>query len=231
MSNLPTNYVDDVLNADVNTRRKYQMIQNGDGTVSLVDVTDYDTVGSSIGAVQINAQNTQINQNTEDISSLNQHLTDIDTDLSLDYSKSTLPLDTDINTFLQGILERMYPIAIMRGTWTAGGGASVTRNSDNQLSMNTGSGNSPYMDSPSFSATSSTSTLRIVGTVNSGNTWATMNIKALPSNTSIASWNTNNSGRNINITATVPAGTTSIRLEGFHTGNGTDVYTQFNISE
>ena len=75
MSNLPTNYVDDVLNADVNTRRKYQMIQNGDGTVSLVDVTDYDTVGSSIGAAQINAQNTQINQNTSDISSLNQHLT------------------------------------------------------------------------------------------------------------------------------------------------------------
>jgi len=74
MSNLPTNYVDDVLNADVNTRRKYQMIQNGDGTVSLVDVTDYDTVGSSIGAAQVNAQNIQINQNTDDIDTLNQQL-------------------------------------------------------------------------------------------------------------------------------------------------------------
>jgi hypothetical protein len=74
MSNLPTNYVDDVLNADVNTRRKYQMIQNSDGTVSFNDVTDYDTVGSSIGAAQINAQNTKINQNTSAISTLNADL-------------------------------------------------------------------------------------------------------------------------------------------------------------
>jgi membrane protease subunit (stomatin/prohibitin family) len=77
MSNLPTNYVDDVLNADVNTRRKYQMIQNSDGTVSLVDVTDYDTVGSSIGAAQINAQNTKINQNSSAISTLNADLTEL----------------------------------------------------------------------------------------------------------------------------------------------------------
>jgi hypothetical protein len=77
MSNLPTNYVDDVLNADVNTRRKYQMIQNSDGTVSFNDVTDYDTVGSSIGAAQINAQNTKINQNSSAISTLNADLNDI----------------------------------------------------------------------------------------------------------------------------------------------------------
>jgi outer membrane murein-binding lipoprotein Lpp len=76
MSNLPTNYVDDVLNADVNTRRKYQMIQNSDGTVSFNDVTDYDTVGSSIGAAQINAQNTKINQNSSAISTLNADLGD-----------------------------------------------------------------------------------------------------------------------------------------------------------
>ena len=68
MSNLPTNYVDDVLNADVNTQRKYQMIQNGDGTVSFVDVTDYSTTGSTIGASQINAQNTAINKDTKNVS-------------------------------------------------------------------------------------------------------------------------------------------------------------------
>jgi hypothetical protein len=83
MSNLPTNYVDDVLNADVNTRRKYQMIQNSDGTVSFNDVTDYDTVGSSIGAAQINAQNTKINQNSSAISTLNADLTDINNSVIL----------------------------------------------------------------------------------------------------------------------------------------------------
>ena len=62
MANLKTNYKDDVLNTEVNERRKYQMIQNDDGTVSFVDVTDYSQVGDSFGALDINATNEKCNE-------------------------------------------------------------------------------------------------------------------------------------------------------------------------
>lgn len=61
MSNLPTNYVDDVLNTEVNTRRRFNMINNGDGTVSFEDVTDYTQEGSPFGASDVNLANTAIN--------------------------------------------------------------------------------------------------------------------------------------------------------------------------
>ena len=51
---LKTDYLDDILNAEVNTRRKYNMIQNGDGTVSFEDVTVYSQEGSTFGAADIN---------------------------------------------------------------------------------------------------------------------------------------------------------------------------------
>ena len=54
---LKTDYKDDVLDTSVNERRKYQMIQNGDGTVSFVDVTEYSQVGDSFGGADINATN------------------------------------------------------------------------------------------------------------------------------------------------------------------------------
>lgn len=67
MSTLPTNYVDAVLNAEVNTRRRFNLIDNGDGTVSLEDVTDYTRVGSNYGAQDINNQNAEINQINSDL--------------------------------------------------------------------------------------------------------------------------------------------------------------------
>lgn len=61
MSILKQDYVDDVLNAEVNTRRKYNMIDNGDGTVSFEDVTDYSTNGDSFGGRDINDTNGIVN--------------------------------------------------------------------------------------------------------------------------------------------------------------------------
>lgn len=78
MSTLPTNYVDAVLNADVNTKRKYNMITNSDGTVSFEDVTDYTTEGDDYGAADINEQNGKINE-------LSQHLTDNDKEFKFGY--------------------------------------------------------------------------------------------------------------------------------------------------
>lgn len=61
MADLKTNYVDDVLDTTKNQLRKYQKIQNDDGTVSFVDVTEYTQVGTSFGAKDINDTNAAIN--------------------------------------------------------------------------------------------------------------------------------------------------------------------------
>lgn len=61
MADLKTNYVDDVLDTTKNQLRKYQQIQNDDGTVSFVDVTKYTQVGTSFGAKDINDTNAAIN--------------------------------------------------------------------------------------------------------------------------------------------------------------------------
>lgn len=61
MADLKVNYVDDVLDTTKNQLRKYQQIQNDDGTVSFVDVTEYTQVGTSFGAKDINDTNAAIN--------------------------------------------------------------------------------------------------------------------------------------------------------------------------
>lgn len=65
MADLPTNLKDDILNSSVNTRRKYRMIENGDGTYSFEDVTEYNQVGDEYGAGLINETNRQVNARVE----------------------------------------------------------------------------------------------------------------------------------------------------------------------
>ena len=62
MVDLKTNYVDDVLDTSVNVKRKYNMIQNADGTVSFDDVTTYTQNGDSFGAKDINDTNAAVNE-------------------------------------------------------------------------------------------------------------------------------------------------------------------------
>lgn len=61
MADLKTNYKDDVLNTSKNTKRKYQMTTNADGTVSFTDVTDYSQEGDSFGAADINGITSNVN--------------------------------------------------------------------------------------------------------------------------------------------------------------------------
>lgn len=58
MAALKTNYKDDVFTG----KRKYTMTNNGDGTVSFTDVTQYSQIGDNYGASDINMQNQAINQ-------------------------------------------------------------------------------------------------------------------------------------------------------------------------
>lgn len=44
---LPTNYKDDVLTTSMGKKRRYNLIQNDDGTISLEDATEYTQVGDN----------------------------------------------------------------------------------------------------------------------------------------------------------------------------------------
>lgn len=58
---LPENFKDDVLASSMGGKRRYNLIHNSDGTVSLEDATTYTQVGSNFGAAQVNATNTAVN--------------------------------------------------------------------------------------------------------------------------------------------------------------------------
>ena len=60
MSALKVNYKNDVLNVETNTKRKYNIIENADGTISLEDVTDYSQVGDDFGGEDINNTNSHL---------------------------------------------------------------------------------------------------------------------------------------------------------------------------
>lgn len=65
MSELRTDFKDDILAEAMGGRRRYQMIQNEDGTVSFVDVTEYEQVGSEFGQAEINQTNTEVNSKVD----------------------------------------------------------------------------------------------------------------------------------------------------------------------
>lgn len=57
---LPSNFKDDIL-ANADGKRKYKIVDNEDGTVSLIDVTEYRQEGDYFGATQINAVCQEVN--------------------------------------------------------------------------------------------------------------------------------------------------------------------------
>lgn len=59
---LPTDFKDDIINEEINGKRKYRMIQNDDGTVSFEDATVYLQKGDLFGGDNVNDINTQINR-------------------------------------------------------------------------------------------------------------------------------------------------------------------------
>lgn len=62
---LPVNFKDDLLAESMNGKRKYRMIDNDDGTISLEDVSEYLQTGSTFGAGQINSTNQAVNDSVD----------------------------------------------------------------------------------------------------------------------------------------------------------------------
>ena len=62
---LPVNFKDDILASSMGGKRRYNLIQNDDGTYSLEDATDYTQTGSDFGAGQMNATNKAVNESCD----------------------------------------------------------------------------------------------------------------------------------------------------------------------
>ena len=144
MAALKTNYVDDVLNTSVNEKRKYNMVQNADGTVSFDDVTTYTQNGDLFGAKDINDTNTAVN-------ALNENLTAED-NLQFKFGK-----DGDGNYGYYGADGSLIPFRSGLGTATilktGSGNLNYTIEKDYKaiiMDMNWLSGNSPGGDAKAY---------------------------------------------------------------------------------
>lgn len=62
---LPINFVDDILAQPMGGKRKFAITDNGDGTYSIEDVTEYTQIGSDFGASQINQTNQAVNDSCD----------------------------------------------------------------------------------------------------------------------------------------------------------------------
>lgn len=70
ITKLPVNFKDDVIDTSVSDKRRYNLITNSDGTISLEDVTTYSQIGSNFGAEQINQTNGTVNALIEGITEI-----------------------------------------------------------------------------------------------------------------------------------------------------------------
>ena len=61
INKLPVNFQDDIIDTSVTDKRRYNFIENSDGTKSLEDVTTYLQIGTDYGSKELNAQNQAIN--------------------------------------------------------------------------------------------------------------------------------------------------------------------------
>ena len=73
MSNLPTNYVDDVLDQSVNTQRRFVIKDTATGEiinsdVVIEEITEFETQGSNMGAQVINQTNGAVNEISQHLS-------------------------------------------------------------------------------------------------------------------------------------------------------------------
>ena len=115
MSDLRTDFKDDVLNVTTNEKRKYRMINNPDGTISFEDVTDYVQQGDTFGA-------SEVNQITEKVNSC---LTRQDVVNNLESDAADLPASANAARALNNKITDIYTrIGGFKRTWVDTNGAS-----------------------------------------------------------------------------------------------------------
>ena len=113
MSELRTDFKDDVLDVTQNEKRKYRIIHNDDGTISLEDATVYLQKGDSFGANDINEMNEKANQMDkaageiltmgDDIDTLQEEMTDISPKVDELERRATSLLCADSDVFFKEV--------------------------------------------------------------------------------------------------------------------------------
>lgn len=92
MADLRTDYKDDILDTSVNTQRKYNVVNNDDGTVSFEDATVYAQNGDTFGASEVNQIHAAVNLVNE----------------SLNVDTTNLKEDFTLNGLLQYLAEKYF---------------------------------------------------------------------------------------------------------------------------
>lgn len=110
MENLSTDYKDDILDTVINTKRRYRMTTNADGTVSFTDETSYAQTGTQYGAKDVNEERSTIN---EIISAINNIVNDVISEKIEDAFDAKLPVGRVIIT-----MSATNPGTYLPGTWT-----------------------------------------------------------------------------------------------------------------
>lgn len=120
-ANLPVNFKDDILKENMNGKRRFNMIQNSDGTVSFEDVTEYTQVGSTFGAAQINATNTAVN-NAADASKIIDNLETIKANTQSGYIAGALAVKELSSNLKPKLITKYITIDASSGTGTVNPG-------------------------------------------------------------------------------------------------------------
>ncbi len=105
---LPTDFKDDILAESMSGKRRYRIIQNADGTVSFDDVTDYEQVGSTFGAKQVNDMSSAVNS-IEDVKAAN-NCTTTEPGFVLDarQGKTLMDKSNELSRDLQNKMSKYY---------------------------------------------------------------------------------------------------------------------------
>ena len=105
---LPTNYKDDVLATSMGKKRRYNLIQNDDGTISLEDATEYTQVGDNYGAAQLNATNQAVNESVDQAKIIDS-LDDISANTQPGMVAGALAV-AELNSNMNGIKYKRYAV-------------------------------------------------------------------------------------------------------------------------
>lgn len=100
---LPVDFVDDVLNTDLSDKRRYNLINNPDGTISLEDVTTYRVIGSDFGAEQVNQTNETINELIDESVSTSKNIEKINKEIKEESDKDFILVNQKVINFVSGI--------------------------------------------------------------------------------------------------------------------------------
>lgn len=134
MADLKTDYKDDVLDASVNTKRKWIITENGDGTVTIEDATTYSQTGDIFGSADLNAITLAVNECFRSVSNGKALIASAITDKKVptDATATFAEMAENINSLKLGSGNAMASQVLSGRTFTNSDGVEYTGTMPNQ---------------------------------------------------------------------------------------------------